>query len=370
MAVQPAVPTSRSAAETLKSGIEIVTITETYDVMSDSRDENQFNVLNAPGVPKKRDNTYHGTNICFCITRSATRPGILATALKWQVVVTYTNDSTKFAHNDEGVPVSDPAQAAKVVDVDYMKEERPTTKAKFRSVTIGPYNESLLANGDPDPDKLLSPPTWLPRVVGPVVNSAGDPRYSTNPRYFRRVVVSRILRNWDDTISDYQGAINDDEVVIVERDGAGAAGIRATHTFPKFTLRVDDIVKKNLRLGNKLYYHSQIVLVENLDTWVHSEADVGQRQRLFVGQTKDTSGDTYSVSDLAALSPPIGEFDYDHRNIVKDEVAIGDPAKLNGFGMPLPIVRDPGATAAIQDGDTIYVNFDIDDIKDFSVLAL
>lgn len=368
-----------TVTETLKDGILIVNINEIYQVFSDRRDEDRSVVLAAPALPVKFTNAYHGNApgvICYAIARSAKRPAIGATALKWLVTVQYTNDSSAFAHSATGQPVSDPTQAVKRVDVEYLVGVKPTTKAAFLNSTIGPYSEAydpvaFSATDGIDPTKNMQPPAWLVDKVGPVVNSSGDVRFVGTDQHYRRITVSRIVRNWDDSLLDFRGKINEDEVIIEQVDGPTSSFVRASYKFPALTLRVDDVIKQDRWLGGSLYFQQSIVLVESKETWIHSEQDVGQRQRLFVGQKKDTDGNIYSQADMDAQVPPILAGSHGLVNIVNNGVAIGDPAKLNGHGMPLPIIRDPSDPNAVPvDGDTIYLNYAINDIVSFTGLAL
>lgn len=374
MAVQPAVLIDDTASETLKNGILIVKVVEVYQVLSNNRMESKDVVLAAPALPVRLSRTYHQTAECYAVSRVAKRPSIKATALMWTVVVTYTNDSSAYAHDATGKPVTDPTASVKRVEVDYVTREQPITTALFRHSTIGPFHESFDDPSDPDtinPAKAMQPPVWASTTAqGPITNSAGDVRFATTPRYYRRITVSRIVRDWDDDILDFRGNINNDVVTVKQYDGSTGGDVRATYKFNPLTLRIDDIVKQDLWLGGSLYFKQSIVMVESKETWIHSEQDSGQRQRLYAGQRKDPDGTLYTQADMDAQDPPIVAGSYGLVNIINNGVAIGDPAKLNGHGMPLPIIRDPTDAALPGNGDTIYLNYDVATISDFTPLGL
>lgn len=386
MAANPANLVNESANEANNFGVAIVTLQQIWEVITTSRSDSAATAMTAVNLPARLSSLAYGGQTLYCVSRSPARAEVQKTGKKWRIACTFTNDSNAFAHDATGAPVTDPTNTVKSVEIDYVSQEKATTKAKFHSVTIGPYHEAY----DPtignvtdfinrlNPSKHLTDPPWLKDSIGPIVNSAGDVRYSTSPKFFRRVQVTKILSSFSEDLRGFLGKINNGEVIIEEVSGVrdtdldpNDPALKAKHVFPALTLRVEDVIKRNLWINGTLYYQTTIQMLEDEETWIHSEADAGQRFRVFDGQAKPGGG-TYTAEDLSAFDPAIEATSYGFENITQNGIAVGDPARLNGYGAPMPTITAAG-TGEIRpgDGDTCFVNFsEVDSIVDFGPLEL
>lgn len=375
MSAGPAQLLSESVNESLKLGIVIYTVEQVFQVMTDNDLDGSAIVLDAPGLPQPRSAILFNDPV-YCISRKPFRVDTQSMRKKWNVACTFTNDTQAFAHATDGTPVSNPTGIAPVIEIDYLKREEPITDAEFLNVTVGPFHESHEPT-DVDPfavstENLLADPPWLARTKGPVVNSAGRPRYATAPTYTRQITLKRYIRNWDDALFDYLGAINDAEVTVKQFDAlpttgvAGDPALRYLATFDPLTLRVADVTKTDIYVGGLLFFMATIVVEENKKTWVHSELDVGKEQRVFVGQNK-VGGGEYTIDELATFNPTIGESGHGWISIAQNGQPV-DQANLNGYGAPLPLIRDPVGIYP-EEGEMVYVNFKVGSIIDYSDLG-
>ncbi len=372
MAVGTAQLISENATETMVMGVPIVNVERVYQIISDARSESVAVPTTATGLPALRDSaTYQGTTV-YVVARVPRRVEQAKTGRKWNVAVKLTNDTRQFAHNSEGEPVASPVDAVKTVDVDWVASERPIRSAKYLSTTRGPFHEAfdpVEFDDQPDnlnPDKVLTKATWLVGHEGPIINSAGDPKFATNPIYYRKFTVSRYLSEWNEEITNFLGKTNDAEVVIEEVNGT----VKASYRIKKFNLLVQDVVKRNVWIGNTLYFKASIVLLESPESWIHSELDAGQRVRIFEGQDK-IGGGVWTADELSRQTPPVPNGGFSFENIERNQSLIGDPEKLNGWGMTIAdTVGANTASPPISETDTIFINFETYDPISFSDLDL
>lgn len=361
MPAGPANLVDEMAAETLKLGTPLIRLTLVYEVFTDSRSEPSSVVLAAPELPALRAAyTYNGTEL-YCVGRTPRRQSMPDTGRKWHVNVEYTNDNTAFLHDAFGIPVSDPTNAVKRVEIDYTSREEPIFDAKLRNLTVGPFADAYDSTKPDfvDPQKLAATPSHLADRIstgGPIVNSAGDIRYATAPSFQRRLTIRKWVSSWSPTIqNDYLGGINDSEVLIEEGYGGTTT---AEHRFPPLTLRVEDVFKRDVWLNGRLYYEATVVLQEDKKTWIHSEIDAGQRMRVSLNLL-DIDGSTFTTEKLQAYTPPIADDEFRLVDIEREGIAPGDPMKLNGVG-----------GIYNTEDETYFVNFNKFKIVDFSGLDL
>jgi hypothetical protein len=185
----------------------------------------------------------------------------------------------------------------------------------------------------------------------------------TRVKRVKHIQVQKVFRDWSDDWEDYQNAINTNTVTIQVRD---SEGLRATHTFQPYTLRLTIDTPEEWK-DAKLYFRVAFNMEHNEDTWIHSELDRGTKRRVEVGQYKP-DGTTYTQDDLDALEIG-GNFGF--ASIMTDDgsVAIGEPVLFNGSGAEQPLTNIAGGS--YTEGEGVYLNYDVEtNLRSFSPLDL
>lgn len=354
MAAGPARLIDEELMESISKGFLRYDLTRTYQVLTDTRTDGPATALSASGLPATGTVALLGSVPVYCVSRHPKRVDTDKTAKKWNIVTRWSNSTENFLRDVNGQPTTDPTQIVKEVDLDYQAFNEPIRNATMINVTQGPYD---------DPDLTLFSPPWLASSKGPICNSAGEVIYAERQSHFRRIMVAKYYRDWSSTFDDYIDKINDAEVVITQTDQDGT---RATYTFAARTLRIDDVIKTDIWKDGKLFFKAGFVMSENKRTWIHSEVDRGQNQRVFVGQYK-SDGTRWTAEQMANQNPPITP-PWGLVPIKQDNVAVGEPRKLNGTGAPINVDNWYGET--INKDSAIYVNYKVYEEADFSALNL
>lgn len=342
-----------SIGESIASGFVRIDMTRVYQVLTTDRSDGASTVMGASGLPSIGSSVLYGTATLWCIGRKPSRVDKGSTAKKWNISTRWTNDASSFLRTSGGIPTTDPVQAAKTVEIEFVETMEPIRDAEYLSVTDGAYHNGTEVYGADDIE-------WLAASTGPILNSAGDPILAERPTFNRMVTVWRYYRDYPDDLEQYINNINSLEVKVTQED---IQGIRATHTFPAKTLRFGAPRVEPQWQDGKLFFRVGVTLMEDKRTWIHSELDRGQRQRVFVGQNK-TDGTTWTAGDLANLDPPVTSDGFALLDIEREGYAPGEPLRLNGYGLPASV--DP---LSLDLNKSFYVNYKKYPETDFSGIA-
>lgn len=343
----------RSGGETFVNGFPQLDLVHIYQVIA-PRNSSATTILHWPGVPRTGTKVSLGGSSAWVGRVTFEHPELDQD--RFLVTVPYSNQTANFERDINGNPVSDPTQIAKRVTINWVDKSEPVTSAKFLGITKG----LTLGEGG----QAVDPPPWLKKnSFGPVTNSTGAPIHRLRTRRLKVITVQRVERNWNSQWDVYQGAINSDVVTIVVRD---STGVRATHTFARYTLRMSIKTPEEWK-DSKMYFRPSFIMEHNPKTWIHAEVDRGQKRRVFVGQ-RNPEGGNYDAGDLTDLKID-SDWGFNSITTNKDTVAIGEPVLLNGWGAEQPLTRVGSGT--YQDGDAFYLNYDIDNnIRPFAPLNL
>jgi len=349
---------SENASETVKSGFVELGVTQVWQVILANRSDPFTSALSASGLPALQASGTFGTATLYVISRVPTRVDEDATGKKWNVTVSWSNATEQFNRNQNGQPVSDPTDSVKQVDIQYLEYSEPITNATFENVTEG--------GGFEDGTAIGTQPTWLDD--GNVTVSTGETVQAERTAYRQVITVSRIESSWTSTYEDYTNTINSAALTITESD---AGGVKATYTFPAKTLRMKPITKTPVWKDGSLYFRISFPMEHKIDTWIHSEFDRSQSERIFAGQKKPGGG-TYSQADVDKLYPDAtaGTVKFGIQTITEktsegETVAVGDPRPLDGYGARLGV-----AAATNVNGKSCFVNWSIFEEKSFAGLNL
>lgn len=348
---------SRTLDESIDSGFVRYELTDTYQVTTSGRSVGVFAVLSTNGLPLIGSAVEIDGTVLQCRRRKPVQPEPKGAATFWVVEVVYSNDASDYQRNIQGEPITNPTEAVKQVDLNYVESSEPVTDAVLLGATInGP-------TWDPSSSPIQLPP-WLPvGKVGPPTNSAGQPILLERPTYQEVVSVSRVVRNWENSWSNYLDAINSDEITITESD---QDGVRFSKTYAPFTLRMDAVEKENIWRDNRLYYRVTFTMSFNRRTWLHSELDKGTERRVFIGQSRPEGGE-YDQDDLDRLE--IASVGYESITSNEGTVAIGEPIKFNGTGAEMPLARLD--SQSYDDASEVHLNYRINpEILPFADLNL
>jgi hypothetical protein len=316
----------RTGGSTRVNGFIQYQETHTFQVLA-PRTSSIVRILNWPGIPAAGSKALLAGNTVWVGSPTVDHPQLDAD--RFIVTVPYTNQTSQFERNALGDPVDDPTQAVKRVTINWEDKEEPVNFARFRGAT---KNAPEMQGGTFITS--AAKPDWV--KDGPVTNSAGEPVMVMRKKRVKHISVSRVSRDWQQSWEDYQNAVNTDDVTIIEQDKDGT---RATHSFPKYTLKMS-ISTPNEWKDGKLYFRPTFHMEYNEKTWIHAEVDRGTKRRVFVGQSKPEDKDgntTYSADDLEKL----GVFGLKPQwlSILTDngKVAIGEPVLFNGAGAELTL---------------------------------
>lgn len=342
-------------SESINRGFVRRELTRVYQVDASSA----LAALNDPDVPLLGSSLIisggGGNEKVWCRKRTPTRPFNESSKTLWHVTCTFTNDTDEFERDSNGDPVSDPVDAVKRVDIGYNQVSVPVTDATLWKIQ---------QNGAD-----LATPGWLNQhltVGGPIVNSAGVPRLAEKQIIQRTIAVQRNVRNWDPTWDTYTSSVNEDTVTIREED---ADGVRATHVFDPYTLRMDVVRKINTWRDGKLYFAVRFEMTEALEgqDWRHREIDRGIKQRVEPYFPKNKKGEEYTPQDFEnAIFENVMTKSTDPDGNV-NSVAISEPVKFNGEGRPLGFPRVNGS---VNDSGHVELIFDKYPAKIFGTLNL
>lgn len=345
---------SRSGGSTWVNGFIQYDLTHTYQVLAD-RNSSIVTILNWPGIPAAGSTAILGGATVWVGRPQVTQPN--PDVDRFIVTVPYGNLTSQFERDQNGNPVSDPTKAVKRVTIDYSDEPEPVTNARLRKITYQRPEWDPLAVTRATPD-------WLPEW-GPVTNSAGEPIHLERTKRVKQITVQRVERNWSNTWDDYQNAINSDTVTIEVRD---SDGLRATHTFKPYTLKMVIRTPEEWK-DAKLYFRPTFIMDHNTETWVHAEVDRGTKRRASLSQYNPDTGSLYTPAELNAKNIN-GEYGFTSIMTDGDTVAIGEPVLFNGTGAEQPTARTDGLTPT-GEMEPYFLNYDIEtNIRPFSVLKL
>ncbi len=349
---------TENATETVKSGFVELGVNQVWQVITATRSTDFTAALGASGLPALGSAGTFGGQTLYAISRVPNRVDDDATGKKWNVTVQYSNSTEQFNRNSSGQPVSNPTQSVKEVNIQFLEYAEPITDAEFLNVTKG--------GGYSVGTAISTQPTWIDN--GNVTVSTGETVSASRTSYRQVITVSRMESSWTSTYEDFTNTVNNSSVTITESD---ASGTKATYTFAANTLRMKPITKQPVWKDGSLYFRISFPMEHKPDTWIHSEYDRSQSERIFVGQTKPGGG-TYTQLDVDALYPDAtaGTVKFGIQTITEktkdgDVVAVGNPRPLNGFGARLGV----DATGN-QMGESRFVNWEIYDGKDFGTLNL
>lgn len=303
-------------------------LVRTYQVFI-AEDKGAVTALLSPVVPKIGASLIipggRGDEKVWCVSRKPRRVDQGKGAkTKWQVVCRFTNDTSMFERDEKGNPITDPTQIVKKVEFGYQQFSVPRNDVKLLAI-------------EQDGNRLEIPNHLLGHkfILGPVVNSAGVPKFSQKSRNRRTVFVTRRVRTWDDSWHTYENTTNNNPIEIQEFD---VDGVRATHRFPANTLRMDIVRKINVWRAGKLYFEARFEMTENTQGWYYREADFGIKRRVEQGLKMPPDGiERYTRDDVKKgpyrpITIPDPETDL--------RVAIAEPVKLNGAGQEMPTPSD------------------------------
>lgn len=339
---------SETATESISGGFVELSATRTYQVITTNRTDSFIVALADSGLPVLGTGIVFGTKILWCVSRNPTRVDTAGTGRKWNVACSFKNNTGRFQRDSQGNPVDDPVQAVKEVVISYQEFSEPITNATFRDITIGgPHNVG----------SVVGEPSWFARdTPGPIMVSTGEAVFAERPNYRKNVTVTKTFNDFDQTWDNYKNKLNSDAVTIIESDSQGT---RATHSFAAFTLRMKPITYQEIWKDARMYFEARFEMEYNEKTWIHSELDVSQKRRVYVGGLNSDQTEIANASELTEKYNVTGS-DFGFTNIVtKDEkgnyVAIGEPDRLNGFGDPIPYSRGDGNE--YDDKLSFYLNY-------------
>lgn len=354
-----AVLCSENATETVKEGFVDLGVTQIWQVVTAARNVPFTTVLLEPGLPALGSSGTFGTAGLWVISRVPVRVNDDETGKKWNVTVTWTNQTSKFDRDENGDPVTDPTDAVKNVDIFYQEYAEPIDDALYISQTEdGPYGVGASLSADPP---------WLSKTItGPVRVSTGEPVVAERIAYRQIISVSRTERTWNSNYETYTNTVNDAQLTITETDISGTV---ATYTYEANTLRMKPIRKTPMWKDGKMYFRITFEMEHKATGWIHSEIDRSQKRRIMVGQYKpdQTTYTQTEVNEAAKSGTANADFAYVSIQTDDDTVAIGDPVKLNGWSAEIPIWRVLGAISPESD---IYLNYRIYEEKSFGALNL
>lgn len=353
---------SEKLTETIAKAALLYTLKRRYQVIADNRNDSSSQALNASGLPQPAGAVTLdiGGVIVYCLSRVPDRPDPKNFGTKWFVDCVFTSDTSLFDRDENGQPVSDPELIVKKVGISFQEYSEPITDAKLISITKkGP-------EWDDGAENLAEPP-WLTKRLteaGSITNSAGKPIERERSAYRKIITVVTHYNNWLAIWDDFIGAVNSDEVTIVETD---SRGIRSTQTFAIGTLICQDITKEDIWKDARLYFRRGVVMAYNRNTWVHAELDMGMERRIFEGQLKPGL-EAFTSDEVIAMNV---EGDYGLVTIMtgpdSERISLGDPVLFNGSGMEQPV--NNFITGSNPDAP-VYLNWDIAPKKEFGELDL
>ena len=337
-------------------GFKSYRLTRVFQVTTSSRAVGPVAVVSNFGLPTIGSSVIVDGVRLWCVDVDPDQPEAPDTTTHWIVTCVFTNDTSQFQRDSQGNPIETPDQAVKEVNISYIEVQQPETNAKLRGITIG--GPEMAEGATP-----LANPSWLNDSPGVPTNSAGQPVQIFWPNYREVITVSQVFRDWDNAWSEFNGAVNTDEVTITEED---ADGVRLTRTYARYTLRMGAIGKRNVWKDGRLYFHVSFPMEHNPDTWIHGEVDRGTQRRISTDQFK--ADDTkYTQEDLDEREIS-GDFGYDSIVTNGGDIAIGEPVKFNGTGAEMPLRRTDEAT--YDNSKLVFLNYDIGPRKAFNDLPI
>ena len=338
-------------------GFRSYRLTRVFQVTTSSRAVGPVAVVNNFGLPTIGSSVIVDGVRLWCVDVDPDQPEAPDTTTHWIVTCVFTNDTSQFQRDSEGNPIETPDQAAKEVNISYIETMEPVNDAFLRSITIGgpEWSEDSLE---------LARPSWLPNnFAGTPTNSAGQAVLIERPTYQEVISVTQVFRNWDNRWSEFNGAINTDEVTIIEKD---AEGTRLTKTYAANTLRMGAIGKQNVWKDGRLYFKAKFPMTYEPTTWIHAEPDRGTQRRISTDQFKP-DGTKYTQEDLDEREIS-GDFGYDSIVTNGGDIAIGEPVKFNGTGAEMPLRRTD--EASYDNSKLVFLNYDIGPRKAFNDLPI
>ena len=324
---------AETITESIVNGFVQYEVSQTFQVFLAERTTPPSQTYLATGLPPLGQEAIAGPSgeRVWCTRRVPSRVDTDATQRKFHVVCTFTNFTQSFERDQQGNPVTNPVDAVKRVDVSYLQHSEPVSDALLVNFTQDGREGA-------DGATPIQTPPWLSgrtATPGPIVKSNGVPVFVERDAHRKVIAVSQVFRDWNNNWDTYTDSINTDTITIEERD---YEGIRWSETFQPFTLKMRPPRKENIWKDRSLYFRRTMIMEYNPDTWIHSELDAGSKRRVFLGQNKPGGG-TYTQSDLDTLGID-GQWGYQEittKTTDGQDVAIGDPVRLNGFGMESPV---------------------------------
>ncbi|MCP4476720.1 MAG: hypothetical protein GY818_01350 [Planctomycetaceae bacterium] len=356
---------SENASENVKAGFVELGVVQVWQTITSARSDPFTVALGAAGLPAIQQSSTFGGQTLYVISRTPSRVDDDATGRKWHITVTWSNRTESFDRNKDGEPVNTPTQAVKDVDIQYLEYSEPITDAKFLNVTIGGGaggSGTVLAPGTGNNDYR----NWL--KDGAVLVSTGESVLATRNQYREIITVSRNEASWNSNYADYTNTVNNASLTITEQDSSGT---KATYTYPAKTLKMKPITKQPVWKDGVLYFRVSFSMEYNELTWIHSEVDASQSERVYVDQLKPGGG-AYTQADIDKMNPEatagsvkFGIVPITFLNLDGDTVAVGDRRLLDGRGGRLG-----NAETSNTQGKSHYTNWEIFEEKDWSSLNL
>jgi hypothetical protein len=350
---------SENASENVKAGFIELGVVQVWQTITANRNDAFTVALGASGVPAIQSSGTFGGQTLYVISRTPSRVDDDATGRKWHITVTWSNRTESFDRNKDGEPVNTPTQAVKDVNIQYLEYAEPITDAVFIECTEG--------GGINSGGTAITPqPTWL--KDGNILVSTGETVLATRNQYREVITVSRNEASWNSTYGSFTNTMNASQLVITEEDSSGT---KATYTYPVNTLKMKPITKQPVWKDGVLYFRVSFSMEYNENTWLHSELDASQSERVYVGQKKPGGG-TYTQADIDKMNPDatagsvkFGIVPMTFKNLEGDIIAVGDRRPLNGTGARLGVDE----TTNTQ-GKSCFTNWNIFEAKDWSSLNL
>jgi hypothetical protein len=350
---------SENASENVKAGFIELGVVQVWQTITANRSDAFTVALGASGIPAIQSSGTFGGQTLYVISRTPSRVDGDATGRKWHITVTWSNRTESFDRNKDGEPVNTPTQAVKDVDIQFLEYAEPITDAKFLNVTEGGGSGG---NGT----AIGTQPTWL--KDGNILVSTGETVLATRNQYREIITVSRNEASWSSAYADYTNTVNNASLTITEEDSSGT---KATYTYPAKTLKMKPISKQPVWKDGVLYFRVSFSMEYNELTWIHSELDASQSERVYVGQKKPGGG-TYTQADIDKMNPDatagtvkFGIVPMTFKNLEGDIIAVGDRRPLNGTGARLGVDESTNTQ-----GKSCFVNWEIFETKDWSSLNL
>ena len=343
---------SETASETINNGFVELNATLTYQVLTTNREDTFLSALSAAGLPKLGAPVlFLPKSILWCISRTPTRSDETATGKKWMITCQFKNNSGQFQKDRYGNPVNDPTEAVKDVEIIEQEFSEPVDKAIFRDITI---------NGPHGVGAVMGAPFWFnTEDKGPIKVSSGESVFAERVNYRKVIVVQKVFADWDaTTYESYRNTINSDTVTILEQDSIGT---RATYTYDPLTLRMKPITKTKIWKDARMYFNVRFEMEHNEETWVHSELDVSQKRRVYVGGLNQDHSEIVDAAEMLAKYKVTGFFGYTSittNDADGNAVAIGEPVLLNGTGDPIPFPRYDKNDYDPASNPSFYTNYD------------